>query len=165
MKTRMILAMGAIACGVVTLFAQLLLAQQRPAGPYTQEQAAAGRAIYQTSCASCHSADLSGKEGPQLAGANFLAQWGDRTAGELINFMRSTMPPGGANLPGDAYLNLAAFILDANSARAGNEALAATSSVTIRSVASGQRAAAVETNNSKQAKQAKQEKQLPRGIT
>src|SRR5580704_12720324 len=135
----------AAACGVVILLAQLLFGQQRPAGPYTQDQAAAGRAIYPTSCASCHSADLSGREGPQLAGANFLAQWGDRTAGELINFMQSTMPPGGANLPGDAYLNLAAFILDANSARAGNQALAATSSATIRSVATGQRAAYLQT--------------------
>ena len=58
MKIRMILAMAAAVCGVVILFAQ-----QRPAGPYTQEQAAAGRAIYQTSCASCHSADLSGRKG------------------------------------------------------------------------------------------------------
>ena len=91
----MILAIAAAACGVVILFAQ-----QRPAGPYTQDQAAAGRAAYQTNCASCHAADLSGREGPQLAGANFLAQWGDRTAGELINYLRSTMPPGGAALPG-----------------------------------------------------------------
>src|SRR5579872_4487985 len=158
MKIRMILAMATAACGVM-----IMVAQQRPVGPYTQEQAAAGRAIYQTSCASCHSADLSGKEGPQLAGANFLAQWGDKTAGELITFIQSTMPPGGATLPGDSYLNLAAFILDANSARAGNQPLAATSNVMIRSVATGQRV--VEANNNKQAKQAKQEKQVPRGIT
>src|ERR1700722_19249760 len=116
-KIRMILAMAA--CGVVIPFAQLLLSQQGPAGPYTQDQAAAGRTIYQTNCASCHSVDLSGREGPQLAGANFLAQWGDRTASELIRFMQSTMPPGGATLPGDSYVNLAAFLLDANSARAG----------------------------------------------
>ena len=135
MKIRMILATAAAACGVVILFAQLFL--QRPSGPYTQDQAAAGRATYQTYCSSCHSVDLSGKEGPQLAGANFLAQWGDRTAAELITFMQSTMPPGGAALPGDSYLNLAAFILDANSARAGNQALTAASQVTIRSVASG----------------------------
>ena len=69
MKTQMILAMAAAACGVV-----ILVAQQRPAGPYTQDQAAAGHAIYQTNCASCHAADLSGREGPQLAGANYLAQ-------------------------------------------------------------------------------------------
>src|SRR6478735_1697565 len=111
MKARLILAVAATACGVV-----ILVAQQRPAGPYTQDQTAAGRAIYQTNCASCHAGDLSGREGPQLAGANFLAQWGDRTASDLINFMRSTMPPGGAVLPGDSYLNLAAFLLDANSA-------------------------------------------------
>src|ERR1700674_1448764 len=110
MKIRMILAMAAAACGVVILFAQVLVSQQRPAEPYTQDQASAGRAIYQTNCASCHAGDLSGREGPQLAGANFLAQWGDRTAGELIRYIQSTMPPGAAALQGASYVNLAAFI-------------------------------------------------------
>jgi alcohol dehydrogenase (cytochrome c) len=146
----------AAACGVAILFAQ-----QRPAGPYTQAQAAAGRAIYQTNCASCHAADLSGREGPQLAGANFLTQWGDRTAGDLVTYLRLTMPPGGAALQGDAYLNLTAFLLDANSAQAGNQALTTASTVTIRSVTTGGPAPAP----TKQAVQAKQEKQLPRGIT
>ena len=174
MKIRMILAMVA-GCGVVILFAQ-----QRPAGPYTQDQAAAGRTIYQTNCVSCHSGDLSGQEGPQLAGANFLAQWGDRTAGELISFMQSTMPPGGAALPGDSYINLAAFILDANSARAGNQSAdGRIQRDHSQRRESGQRAAYLQTgggpaavhaaqNNGKQgkqAKQAKQEKQTPRGIT
>src|ERR1700683_1129923 len=152
-----VLAMAAAACGVLILFARLLVAQQGPAGPYTQQQAAAGRSIYQTNCASCHSGDLSGREGPQLAGANFLNQWGDRTAGELINFMQSTMPPGGAALPGDSYLNLAAFILDANSARAGNQALTATSNATIRSIASGQRAAYFQTGGGAAAVEIKQD--------
>jgi len=91
MKTRMILLMAAIAaCGFAILFAQ-----QRPAGPYTAEQAAAGRAAYQTNCAVCHAADMVGSnEAAQLAGSNFFNQWGERTAGELINFIRSTMPPG-----------------------------------------------------------------------
>src|SRR2546421_10772852 len=96
MKTQMILAMAAAACGVVILFAQ-----QHPAGPYTQDQAAAGHAIYQTNCASCHAADLSGREGPQLAGANYLAHRGDRTITELVTFMRSTTPPARATLHGD----------------------------------------------------------------
>ena len=156
MKIRIILAMSAASCGVM-----IVVAQQRPSGPYTQEQAAAGRAIYQTRCASCHSNDLSGREGPQLAGANFLGQWGDRTAGELINFMQSTMPPGGAALPGDSYVSLAAFILDANNARPGNQALTAASNIALRSVAGGGPAAP----EAKQAKQAKQEKQTPRGVT
>src|SRR5215472_3761185 len=124
MKSRMIPAMFVVAaCGIAILFAQ-----QRPSGPYTAAQATTGRGVYQTSCASCHAADLSGREGPQLAGANFLSQWGDRTVGELVNFMQSTMPPGGASLGADAYVNLAAFILDANSAQAGNQALASASS-------------------------------------
>jgi len=91
MKTRVILVMVVIAaCGVAILFAQ-----QRPAGPYTAEQAAAGRAAYQTNCAVCHAADMTGRnEAAQLAGSNFFSQWGDRTAGELINFIRSTMPSG-----------------------------------------------------------------------
>src|ERR1700730_5672969 len=118
MKTRIILGAALVAvCGVVILFAQ-----QRPAGPYTGDQVAAGRAAFQTNCASCHAANLSGAEGPELAGSNFLAQWGDRTAGALINFMTSPMPPGGAALAGDTYINLAAFLLDANSARAGHQA-------------------------------------------
>ena len=178
MKIRVIFPMVAAAGGLAIVAAQLLLAQQHPTGPYTQDQAVAGRAIYQTNCASCHADDLSGREGPQLAGANFLAQWGDRTTGELISFIQSTMPPGGAALPGDSYLAVAAFILDANSARAGNQALTAGSNVTIRSVASGQRAAYLlsgggpaaaptQQGNAKQAnsKQAKQDKQAPRGIT
>ena len=137
MKTRIILGAAlAAVCGVVILFAQ-----QRPAGPYTADQVAAGRAAFQTNCASCHAANLSGAEGPELAGSNFLAQWGDKTAGALINFMQSTMPPGAPALPGDTYVNIAAFILDANSARPGDRALAADSNVVIRSVASGQRAA------------------------
>src|SRR5690242_4573395 len=105
----------------------VLLAQQRPAGPYTADQVTSGRAAYQSNCASCHAPDLSGREGPQLAGANFLSQWGDRTVGELTNFMQSTMPPGGGALPANTYSDLAAFILDANSARAGDRRLAAES--------------------------------------
>src|SRR5690349_6526392 len=83
----------AAACGVAILLAQQSGAQQ-PAGPYRAEQADAGRTAYQTSCSGCHAADLSGREGPQLAGTNFRSQWGSRTVADLVGFMRSTMPPG-----------------------------------------------------------------------
>lgn len=160
MKTRVILATILLAIAAATGGVLIVFAQQRPAGPYTQGQAATGRALYQTNCASCHSPDLSGREGPQLAGANFLAQWGDRTAGELINYISLTMPPGGAALQGDSYLNLAAFLLDSNGARAGNQALTAASTVTIRGVASGQRPAPVPVKQ-----ETAKAKQTPRGIT
>lgn len=170
MKTRTIAtAVLIVACGVVILFAQ-----QRPPGPYTAAQVSAGRVAYQNNCASCHAASLNGGEGPELAGANFLARWGDRTAGALVNFVQSTMPPGGAALPGDTYVNLVAFILDANSARPGDRTLTADSNVAIRSVASGQRAAYLQpgaappVDAQPAARQGKQEKgapQAPRGIT
>jgi len=145
-------------------------AQQRPAGSYTAEQASAGRSAYQANCAACHAQDLSGREGPQLAGATFMSQWGDKTAGDLIGFMRATMPPGaGGSLPDQTYINIAAFILDANSALAGNQPLTADSRVAIRSVASGQRTASLRPGaavvNSPSANQDKQGKQAPRGIT
>jgi alcohol dehydrogenase (cytochrome c) len=131
-----------VGAAVLGIGAAMVVAQQRPSGPYTAAQAAAGRAAYQTNCASCHAPDLSGREGPQLAGGNFMTQWGDKTAADLIGFMRATMPPGVAgSLPEQTYISLAAFILDANSADAGDRALTADSRVAIRGVASGQRAA------------------------
>jgi len=136
-KIRIIVAAAALAA-----YGALILAQQGPSGPYTAPQAAAGRASYQAACAACHAPDLSGREGPQLAGATFLNQWGDKTAAELITFMRATMPPGAAgSLSDEAYIDIAAFLLDANSARPGERALSADSNVAIRAVASGQRAA------------------------
>ncbi len=169
MKSRITLGAAIVAaCGMIS---QRGGAQQRPAAPYTAEQAAAGRAAYQANCASCHAPDLSGREGPQLAGANFMSQWGDKTAGALIGFMQSTMPPGGAALPGNIYINLAAFILDANSARPGDRTLTADSDASIRSVASGERAAylaasaALSSQQDKQANQDNQAPQAPRGIT
>jgi len=172
-------AVLAAVCGAMMLFAQHLFAQQRPAGPYTADQVAAGRAVYQANCASCHATDLNGREGPQLAGSTFLAQWGDRTAGGLINFMQSTMPPGGATLPAETYVNVAAFLLDANGARPGDRPLTADSAVSIRGIASGQRAAYLQpgaaatptaqpsTQQATQqaAQQGKQGPQAPRGIT
>ncbi len=168
MKIRILLAVAAAVAAMVG-GVWVSFAQQTPDGPYTQGQATAGRSIYQANCASCHGNDLTGGQGPQLAGANFLAQWGDRTAGDLISFMQLTMPPGGAGLQGDSYVNLAAFILDANSARAGAQALSPVSGVTIRSVASGQPAAYLSAAGAPpapgNAKQAKQVPQEPRGIT
>lgn len=170
MNTRIMLA-AFIAMGGVTLVSQQGRAQQRPAGPYTAEQALAGRTAYQANCASCHAPDLSGREGPLLVGPNFLSQWGDKSVGELIGFMRTTMPPGvSGSLPDQTYINLAAFILDANSARPGDRTLGLESGVLIRDVASGQRAAYLQPGAApppaaQPANQEKQGAQTPRGIT
>jgi alcohol dehydrogenase (cytochrome c) len=178
-KTRIMLGAAVIAAfGLIVsqLVAQQRGAQQRPAGPYMAEQALAGRAAYQANCASCHAPDLSGREGPQLAGANFMSQWGDKTTGDLIGFMRATMPPGaGGSLPDQTYTNLAAFILDANGARPGDRTLTTEAGVSIRGVASGQRAGYLQSGAAglppaaqpaaQQGRQNNQGRQAPRGIT
>ena len=49
---------------------------------------------------------------------------GARSARELLSFIQLTMPPGSAGALGaDVYANIAAFILQSNGARAGNEPL------------------------------------------
>jgi alcohol dehydrogenase (cytochrome c) len=160
----------AAGCGVA-----IVTAQQRATavGPYTAAQAAAGRTAYQTNCASCHADDLGGRfEAPQLAGSDFVTQWGDRTAGELISFMQLTMPPATpGSLGQQAYIDLAAFILQSNGAAAGNQPLAASTNVQIRTVATGRAPAPPPPQQAKQ--QAKQQgkqqgKQGPapaRGVT
>ena len=169
-KSRIRVAAAAcVACGVMIV--RPGSAQQPAAGPYTAAQAASGRAAYQTSCAACHAPDLTGREGPQLAGATFLNQWGDKTAAELINFMRATMPPGAlGSLPDQTYVDLAAFLLDANSARPGDRPLAADSNIAIRRVATGQRAAYLQAGAAPppagpQTSSPAAARQTPRGLT
>jgi alcohol dehydrogenase (cytochrome c) len=113
---------------------------QQGAGPYTAAQASAGRGTYQANCASCHGADLSGQNSASaLAGGLFLSSWGDRTPSDLISFLEGAMPPGNPGSLGEqAYVNVTAFILDFNGARAGNQPLTAASKMAIRSVATGQ---------------------------
>ncbi len=114
--------------------------QATPAGPYTAAQATAGRAVYQASCASCHGPDLGGlSNAAPLAGGLFMGSWGDRTPADLVAFMQGAMPPGNPGSLGEAaYLNVTAFILDSNGARAGNQPLTAATRVAIRSIATGQ---------------------------
>ena len=118
----------------------ILTGQQTATGPYTAAQADAGRTAYQANCAGCHGPDLGGRnDAAQLAGSLFMGSWGNRTTSDLIGFMHGAMPPGNPGSLGEAtYLNIAAFILDSNGARPGTQALTATTSVGIRSIATGQ---------------------------
>ena len=116
----------------------LVAAQQRPAGVFTADQAAAGRAAYQTSCAGCHMPDLGGRnEAPQLAGSNFMSTWRTRSTRDLFEFTQSTMPPSGESLPTEQYQNIIAYILQSNGAAAGTERFTPATAVPIGSVATG----------------------------
>ena len=166
----------------VILFAALygvlqLFGQQAGTGPFTAQQADAGRAAYQANCAGCHAADLSGiGNALPLAGTPFVSGWGNRTVGDLVGFMEGAMPPNNPGGLGEQnYLNITAFILQTNGARAGNQPLAGNSTVAIRTIATGQVVAQVAQGGG-QGKQGKQGKQAagggraaappaPRGLT
>src|SRR5262249_51225292 len=92
-------------------------AQQPPAAVFTADQAAAGRASYEASCAGCHMPDLAGRnEAPPLAGGTFMNAWRTRTTKDLFDYMSSTMPPNQASLAPDQYAAIVSFILQANGA-------------------------------------------------
>jgi alcohol dehydrogenase (cytochrome c) len=111
-------------------------------GVYTEQQAAAGRTSYLANCAGCHQADLGGSnEAKPLVGPDFMGAWGPRTVQDLVTFLGAAMPPPPAapgSLGSRSYLNLTAFLLAANGAKAGPAELTATSAVAIGQVASGE---------------------------
>src|SRR5262245_40313850 len=101
----------------------LAAAASAQTGPFTEQQAAAGRSSYVANCSGCHQPDLRGtNEARPLVGPDFMRTWSTRTAQELVAFMSVAMPPPPAS-PGSlgtqTYVNLAAFILQANGAQPG----------------------------------------------
>ena len=109
-------------------------AAQPPAadGGFTAEQADAGWTVYARQCGECHGPQLDGAEAPPLRGVDFLNGWAGRTTDELFAYVRDGMPPGlGGSLSEQVYLNLIAYILDANGARPGDAPLTADAAVTI----------------------------------
>ena len=93
-------------------------------GVFTAEQAARGKTTFATTCAACHGADLSGGNGPALKGDVFLNHWMEGSLDALFAKVKS-MPPNRANLGDNAYVDLLAFLLDANAFPAGAQELKA----------------------------------------
>ena len=136
-------AVGAATLTVAAGLAGLVdVAAGQPArtGVHTANQAESGREAYTRSCAICHRTDLQGNfEAPPLAGTNFLNFWGDRTPRELVERIRGTMPPDRPGRLGDrTYLDLVAYLLQANGAPAGDQELTAATAVPIGAVATGE---------------------------
>src|SRR3984893_2876343 len=137
-----------LACAAISVFcivfacSQVSTNAQQPTktGPYTVEQATAGRATYQVKCATCHLPDMKGSnEAPPLTGMNFVNMWRDRAASDLFNRIRNTMPltdPG--SLGDEEAVNIVAYILQANGAAAGTQALTPATMAPIGAVSGGQ---------------------------
>ena len=123
--------------------AGILALHLTPALPFTTEQAAAGRAAYEQSCAMCHGPDLRLLPIAPLAGPEFVTKWENRSINELVAQVRATMPPegGAGTLPQDMYLALIAYILEVNGAAADRELLTAVTSAAIGPTVTGRGAA------------------------
>jgi hypothetical protein len=119
-------------------------AGQKPSGPFTEEQVAAGRSTYEANCSGCHMYDLRGQnEAKPLTGPEFMNTWSTRSTKDLYGFIKSTMPPGGSLSP-EQYIGLTAFLLRENGATAGSQALTDSTDVVIGTIATGERPAAAQ---------------------
>ncbi len=94
-------------------------------GVYTKAQSERGATVYRQECAKCHAQNLGGGEGsPPLVGAEFLQKWYGKTAADLYDLTRKTMPsddPG--NLSTRQYADLVAYLFAANEFPAGDKEL------------------------------------------
>jgi mono/diheme cytochrome c family protein len=94
-------------------------------GVYSADQSKRGEALSQSTCVSCHGEELSGSDlAPALQGTDFREVWSGRSAGDLFDKIRTTMPAGGAGSlhPGQAA-DLVAYIFKVNDFPAGENEL------------------------------------------
>jgi hypothetical protein len=131
----------------------ILTGQQAATPPalFTAAQAEAGRTMYINSCGKCHTYNLLGRTGedgelppvaslsapyqkfignpnhvPPLAGKVFLGRWGQKTAAELIaRFQATASDPffQFESMDDDAVVNITAYVLEMNGAKAGAQPL------------------------------------------
>ena len=156
MKKLLATAIGVAGCGIF-----VVTGQEAAPSPlvFTSSQAAAGRTAYLSSCARCHTDTLIGHDGtgempelarkfnggkiPPLAGANpafppFMTKWGAQTTKALYTRMKDAtgaFPPPDRRLDEELFLDLTAYILQANGARPGAQALTTATAAEIRSIA------------------------------
>jgi mono/diheme cytochrome c family protein len=88
-------------------------------GVYTEAQAARGEATYRANCTSCHATGTH-------AGDAFIRGWDSRTAFDLFELIRTTMPldnPG--RLSREQYVDVVAYLFKLNRLPPGDRALPA----------------------------------------
>lgn len=114
---------------------------------FTEAQANAGQASYATQCAMCHGQELLGPNAPALVGTEVMQNFD--TAQGLYGYIAAAMPPQAPGaLDEEVYVNILAYILQANGAVAGSDELtadtAALSQIKLAQVTAGNGAAAPE---------------------
>ena len=114
--------------------ASLVVAAQTPSpkqsvwdGVYTDAQATRGERTYGRSCEPCHGPDLAGDpvmEIPALTTDSFMTSWNGKSVKDLFETVKRSMPkdkPG--SLGTGAYIDVAAFLLQANKFPSGSREL------------------------------------------
>lgn len=118
---------------LAVLFVALPLVAQQAAQPaatvwngvYTKGQATRGESVFDSSCSSCHQPDLSGY-GRLLLDQMFMDHWREDNLGSFFHRVKFTMPMRApASLSDTAYIDIVAFILQANGFPAGKTELTA----------------------------------------
>jgi mono/diheme cytochrome c family protein len=93
-------------------------------GVFTEAQADRGKGVFNTSCSTCHAADLTGFSGPPLTGDRFMDRWREFNLNILFNVVQTTMPLNNAGtLTEEGYLDVLAYILRTNGLPAGSSEL------------------------------------------
>jgi mono/diheme cytochrome c family protein len=102
-------------------------------GVYTGAQAARGEDAYRTHCVGCHEGNE--PDGPLLTGIDFVDRWREDRLGSLFTHIRTEMP---GNQPGSlsesTYVEILAFLLEANGLPAGSTPLTAAATTSIQFV-------------------------------
>jgi mono/diheme cytochrome c family protein len=101
-------------------------------GVYTTEQATRGYNTFEQQCARCHELSDGGVP-PRFVGGRFWSSWGGSTLDRLKSVMQQTMPndsPG--RLSEAAYVDIAAFLLQANEIPPGKAELTADNTRRVR---------------------------------
>jgi mono/diheme cytochrome c family protein len=105
-------------------------------GVYSDAQATRATGVFGASCANCHTLDAKGTR--PLSGDKFWQSYTQRTVGDLLNYVRTSMPnnsPG--SLSADTYNDLVALILKTNGFPAGATDLTAAAVATVQIVPKG----------------------------
>ena len=126
-------SMGGLAeeTGVVTSRTALAVGQEASSsvldGVFTSAQALRGGGLYNENCASCHGQDFMGDEmAPSIAGNDFIVFWTEVPVGSLFERIKVSMPADGpGRLTDEEYVDVVAYLLDANSYPAGDQELPA----------------------------------------
>ena len=96
-------------------------------GVFTEAQANRGERQYGRACERCHGADLAGDsvtEIPALSFDAFMASWSGKSVKDLVDTVKRSMPKDKpASLGAGAYVDVVAYLLQANRFPAGSREL------------------------------------------